>query len=160
MPVDYFLKIDGIDGESQQKSHEGEIEIDSFSWSESNEGSSAVGGGRGAGKVSMADFSFSMTVNKASPKLFLYCATGKNIPEISLTCREQGGEQEEYLKMKFTDSIVSSFQTGGSEGIVKPLDQVSINFTKIEYSYAAQKEDGTLEAYETHFFDLKKSEYE
>ncbi len=30
--VDYFLKIDGIQGESQDKTHKNEIEIESFSW--------------------------------------------------------------------------------------------------------------------------------
>jgi type VI protein secretion system component Hcp len=30
--VDYFLKIDGIKGESQDSKHGGEIEIQSFSW--------------------------------------------------------------------------------------------------------------------------------
>ena len=35
------------------------------------------GGGGGAGKVAMQDFSFTMSVNKASPKLLLACATGQ-----------------------------------------------------------------------------------
>ena len=30
--VDYFLKIDGIEGESQDAKHKGEIEVESFGW--------------------------------------------------------------------------------------------------------------------------------
>ena len=32
MAVDYFLKIDGIDGESQDDKHKDWIEVLSFSW--------------------------------------------------------------------------------------------------------------------------------
>lgn len=35
--VDFFLKIDGIKGESTDKAHKGEIEIESFSWGETND---------------------------------------------------------------------------------------------------------------------------
>ena len=32
MAVDAFLKLDGIDGESQDKEHKGEIDILAWSW--------------------------------------------------------------------------------------------------------------------------------
>ena len=88
--VDYFLKIDGIPGESTDSKHKNEIDIESWSWGEANSGSHAYGGGGGAGKVSVQDFNFTMHVNKASPKLFLACATGQHIKEALLTCRKAG----------------------------------------------------------------------
>jgi type VI secretion system secreted protein Hcp len=144
--VDYFLKIDGIEGESTDKKHGKEIDILSWSWGESNSGSSAYGGGGGAGKVSMQDFSFAMHVNKASPKLILACASGQHIKSGLLTCRKAGKDQQEYLKIKFTDLLISSFQTGGSQGDVVPVDSITFNFAKIEYEYCPQKPDGTLDA--------------
>ena len=36
MAFDAFLKIEGIEGESTDKAHPGEIEISSFSWGVSN----------------------------------------------------------------------------------------------------------------------------
>ena len=69
--VDYFLKLDGIDGETKQKGHEKEIELESWSFGETNAGTFSAGGGGGAGKVSMQDFHFVMSNNKASPKLML-----------------------------------------------------------------------------------------
>ena len=142
--VDYFLKIDGIDGESQDDKHKGEIDLASFSWGESNTGTHAAGGGGGAGKVSMQDFHFVMHVNKASPKLLLACANGEHIKKAILTCRKAGKDQQEYLKMTFSDVLVSSFQTGGSAGDIVPTDQISLNFAKVEYEYKEQKPDGTL----------------
>lgn len=142
--VDYFLKIEGIDGESEDSKHKGEIDIESWSWGESNAGAHGAGGGGGAGKVAMQDFNFTMKVNKASPKLLLACANGEHIKGALLTCRKAGKEQQEYLKIKFSELHVTTFQTGGSSGDIIPVDQISLNFAKIEYEYYPQKEDGTL----------------
>ena len=156
--VDYFLKIDGIEGESQDAKHGKEIELESFSWGETQQGSYSAGGGGGAGKVSMQDFHFVMHVNKASPKLFLACATGEHIKKAVLTCRKAGKEQQEYMKWTFSDLLVSSYQTGGSTGgSALPLDQVSLNFAKVEVEYKPQKADGSLEAAVKAGYDLKKS---
>ncbi len=153
--VDYFLKVDGIDGESGDDKHKGEISVESWSWGESNAGSSADGGGGGAGKVSMQDFHFVMKVNKASAKLMLACANGAHIKDAKLTCRKAGKEQQEYLVITFTDILVSSYQTGGSSGDVIPTDQISLNFSKIQYEYKPQKADGTLDAAIKTGYDLK-----
>jgi type VI secretion system secreted protein Hcp len=155
--VDYFLKIKDIEGESSDSKHKNEIDIESWSWGETNSGSHAYGGGGGAGKVSMQDFSFTMRVNKSSPKLLLACANGMHIKEALLTCRKAGKEQQEYLKIKFTDLLVSSYQTGGSAGDVVPVDQLSLNFSKIEYEYYPQKEDGTLGSKVPVHWNLKEN---
>ena len=153
---DAFLKIDGIEGESLQKGHEKEIEISSFSWSEQNTGSFAGNLGGGSGKVSMQDFHYTVPINKSSPKLFLACATGEHIKSATLTVRKAGKTQQEFLKWKFTDLLISSYNTGGSGGSdVIPIDQVSFNFTKIEVSYAPQKQDGSLDAAIPAGYDLK-----
>jgi len=154
--VDYFLKIEGIPGESTDSKHKDEIDIESWSWGETNSGSHAYGGGGGVGKVTMNDFQFTTKVNKASPKLFLNCATGAHIPSALLTCRKAGKTQQEYLKIKLTDLIVSNYQTGGTAASnVVPSDQFSLNFTKIEITYAPQKPDGSLGTAIVNSYDLK-----
>ena len=112
--VDYFLKIDGIEGESQDDKHKNEIDVDSWSWGETNSGDAAARGGMGAGKVTLQDFHFVMKVNKATPKLMEACATGEHVKKAVLTCRKAGKQQQEYLKVTLNDLIVSSYQTGGS----------------------------------------------
>jgi type VI secretion system secreted protein Hcp len=154
--ADFYLKIDGIDGESEDSKHPKEIEVQSWSWGESNAGSFASGGGGGAGKVNMQDFHFTVNVSKASPKLLLACAQGEHIKKAKLTCRKAGKDQQEYLIIDFTDLLISSFQTGGSNGSnVLPMDQVSFNYAKIEYEYKPQKKDGTLDAGVKVGYDLK-----
>ena len=154
--VDYFLKVNGIDGESADHKHGKEIDIESWSWGETQSGSHATGGGGGAGKVSMQDFHFVMKANKASPKLMLACATGEHIKDATLTCRKAGKDQQEFLKIKMTDLLVSSFQTGGSgHSEIIPTDQISLNFSKIEFEYKEQKPDGSLGGTEKAGWDVK-----
>ena len=155
--VDYFLKIDGIEGEAEDAKHGKEIELQSWSWGETQVGSHSHGTGGGAGKVSMQDFHFTMTCCKASPKLMLACACGEHIKSAILTCRKAGKEQQEFLKYTFTDLLISSYQTGGSSGNLVPTDQISFNFTKIETAYKVQKADGTLGDEFKSGYDLKKN---
>lgn len=142
--VDFYLKLDGIDGESADHKHKGSIDIESFSWGVTQMGAHGAGGG-GAGKASFNDFHFTMKVNKATPKLMLACATGEHIKKAVLIARKAGKDQQEYMKVTMSDILVSSYQTGGSEGSnTLPSDQISINFAKIEVEYKEQKADGTL----------------
>jgi type VI secretion system secreted protein Hcp len=158
MAVDYFLKIKGIEGESFDHKHKNEIDVLSFSWGETQTGTHSGGGGGGAGKVSMQDFHFVMKHNKASPKLMLACANGEHITEALLTCRKAGKEQQEYLKVTFSDILVSNYQTSGSgAGDVLPMEQISLNFTKVEIEYKEQKPDGSLGGAIKAHYDLKSS---
>lgn len=157
--VDYFLKIDGIEGESEDSKHKNEIQVESWSFGESQGGTMAFGGGGGAGKVQMQDFHFVMKVNKSSPKLFLHCANGKHIPKAVLTCRKAGEKQQEFLKWTFSDLLVSAYQTSGSGmSDVVPTDQISLNFAKVEVEYKAQDKAGNLGGPIKAWYDLKKSE--
>ena len=154
--VDYFLKLDGIQGESPDKTHKNEIEIESFSWGATQTGTARAGGGMGAGKVQMQDFHLSMKANKASPKLMLACAQGEHLKSAILSCRKAGKEQLDYLKVTFSDILVSSYQTGGSEGAdVLPMDRISLNFSKVEIEYKEQKADGSLGGAIKAHYDLK-----
>ncbi|HEX5432225.1 MAG TPA: type VI secretion system tube protein Hcp, partial [Bryobacteraceae bacterium] len=75
-----------------------------------------------------------------------------------LTCRKAGKEQQEYLKWTFSDLLVASYQTGGSgSSDVVPLDQIALNFSKVEVEYKEQKADGTLGGPIKGGYDLKKS---
>lgn len=137
--VDYFLKLDGITGESQDKAHKGEINIDSFSWGASQSGSVAVGGGGGTGKVQFQDFHFTMATSKASPNLFLKCATGQHLKDAVLTCRKAGGDGQgqEFLKFTLSDVLISSYSVNGDSSIIAPTDSLSLNFAKVEMSMPA-----------------------
>jgi type VI secretion system secreted protein Hcp len=157
--VDYFLKIDGIEGESQDATHKGEIQLSSWSWGATNTGTMQAGGGGGGGKASMQDFSFSMPVNKATPKLMQKLASGEHIKKATLTCRKAGKTPQEYLKITFEDIIVSSYSTGGSQGEDGiPDEHISLNFAKINFEYREQKADGSLGGAVVASHDMKRNQ--
>jgi type VI secretion system secreted protein Hcp len=155
---DYLLKLEGIKGESTDAKHKDEIEIESFSWGATNPGTFSSAGGGGAGKVNFQDLHFTARVSVASPNLMVACATGQHIKSAILTVRKQGKEQQEFYIVKLSDTLVSSYQSGGSEGSnALPVDQFSINFAKVEFEYKSQKADGTLGAPVKGGYDLKQN---
>jgi len=158
--VDYFLKIDGISGESTDDKHRGEIEVASFSWGVTQTSTRATGGA-GAGKATFQDFHFTKLSDKASPTLFQKCATGAHIKHAVLTARKAGENQQEFLKITLSDLLVSSYQSGGtatptfieistpsdvaflsqnlvigdglSSGFGDPMDQAALRYAKLDF---------------------------
>lgn len=134
---DYYLKLDGIPGESKDKNHKDEIELESWNWGV-NAGVDAATKQR-TGRSTLNDLNFTMRVNKASPELFLKCANGAKIKTADLTCLKAGddGKQATYFKISLTDVYVTTYNTGGSssEHSTTLTESYSLAFTKIELAY-------------------------
>jgi type VI secretion system secreted protein Hcp len=141
MAVDYFLKLDGIPGESTDAKHKGEIDVLAFSWGVSQAKGTGSGGGGGAGKAIFEDLLVVARTSKASPKLWLACASGQHIKSAVLTCRKPGKTPFEFLTITLTDVLVSSYEIDGSDEEL-PLDQVALAFAKVETAYTPQDPTG------------------
>ena len=146
--VEFFLKLDKIDGESMDSKHKGEINVESFSWGVNHANvNGGFGSGAGAGRASFEDFSFVSRSSKASPQLMLACATGRHIATGVLTGRLTGNAAEFYT-VKLTDILVSSFkdvsdsQTGNHDGF--PMSHVSLSFGKILFIEQSILGDGSV----------------
>jgi type VI secretion system secreted protein Hcp len=152
----WFLKIDGIVGESTDVNHKDEIDVLSWSWGVTQTGGGAVGAGAGAGKASFSDFQFVSRITKASPKLFLSCATGTHHKTAALSGVRTAakGAASEFLKYKLTDVVITSDQYSGSEGDV-PVEQFSLNYSKIEVTYTPQNPTGAAGTPVKAAFDVK-----
>ncbi|WP_435020236.1 Hcp family type VI secretion system effector [Tundrisphaera sp. TA3] len=156
MAVDMFLKIDGIEGESANAKHKGEIDIESYSMAAHQTGTFATGGGGGAGKASFSDITVVKKVDKSSPKLFEACATGKHIKSVVISVNKAGGQQEEYIKYTLSDVLISGFQGSGSESSDSvPTESISFNFAKIEMEYKEQKSAGSTGGAVKAGYDIK-----
>jgi type VI secretion system secreted protein Hcp len=155
MAVDMFLKIDGIKGESHDSSHKDEIDILAWSWGASQSGSAHLGGGGGAGKVSVQDISFTKYVDKSTPLLLKACCNGQHLSEINVVVRKAGEKPLEYLKLKLSDCLVSSISTGGSGGQDRLTENVSLNFAKFQVTYTAQDAKGAAAGEVPFAFDIK-----
>jgi type VI secretion system secreted protein Hcp len=106
--VDYFLKLDGIDGEST--SH-GLIEIDSLTW--------------GANRTSVKIIRFCTPT--VSPAIQRLAAEGKRVQGVLYEKRSDGTEFRYELK----DVVVSSYQTYSAKS--RPTETFSLNFPKPKF---------------------------
>lgn len=142
-----YIKFDGIDGESRAVGHEKWIEVDSFSWGLSRGGSFALGGGAGGGasvgKPRFSDFHIAKTLDKATPKLMLACASGEHIRNATMELTLETGERSRtFYKIEFQDVIITSFSQSGSSGDL-PMESISFSYRKITMEYTEQRPDGT-----------------
>jgi type VI secretion system secreted protein Hcp len=156
MAMDFFLHIDGVPGESKDAKHQDWLDVFAWSWGESHSAIASPAGG-GAGKANFQDVTVTTPISKASPALFLACAAGKHFKQAKLTGRHRGGAPDDFLTWTFSDVLVTSFQTGASEGQDTIVENVSLNFSKVAVSYKGQKADGSLDAPVTAGWDIKKN---
>jgi type VI secretion system secreted protein Hcp len=141
--MDYFLKIDGIRGESQDDKHKGEIEVISFSWNVAREQE----------RARVADFKIVKTVDTASPLLVQSAIQCTRLRTALFVGRTAGGKPLEYLKLTLNGVLVTSVSpTSGSAG-ERPLETVSLGFESGTLQVAAQKPDGSLDAFVTTTID-------
>lgn len=145
MAVDMFLKLDDVKGESVDSKHKEEIDVLAWSWGMSQSGTTHVGGGGGAGKVSVQDISITKYVDKATPNLVKSCCDGKHYKEAILVVRKAGEKPLEYLKITMKEVLIANVSTGGSGGEDRLTENVTLNFAEFKLEYAPQKKDGTGE---------------
>ncbi len=160
MPIDVFLHLDGLEGESRDDKHKGEIDVLGWSWGMSNAGSAAFhpGGGGGAGKVSFQDLNLTKFADKASTGLMRHCATGDLIPTGKLTVRRAGEKPVEYIKVTMSDILITSVSVDGSDlGGDRLTETITLNYRLFEYVYTPQSEDGSEGPPETFAWDLAKN---
>jgi len=124
MAIDFFLKIDSIRGESADAKHKGEIDLISFSWGASPPTE------RPPARAAIRDFSIVKAVDSASPLLLQAACQGTSQGRALFVARKAGDAQVEYIKITFTDVIVSSVSwTGSAEG---PMEAVTLGYRTAE----------------------------
>lgn len=152
----YYLKIDGLNGDSAVRGHERAIELASFSWAVTNSYKGGGGGGGGAGKASFSDLAWSQSIDSSVVGLFTRVASGQHIASATLDVTTDGGEQKTFFKMLFEDVQLTSLNIIGN-GFSNPLPtaQASLAATKITMTYWKQRPDGGLDMPITGSWNLK-----
>lgn len=156
--ADYFLKLDGIEGESVDQAHKNEIELDSFSWSGHLAASNTAGAGLGKGKVVPQSLDCVSKLAKDTPKLVTALCSGTHIASAILTARKSGGDgkQVDYATWKLTEVAISKFDIGAGEGSI-PVVTFGLSFAKFEWSYKAQDAKGNVSVAATGGWDFKSN---
>jgi type VI secretion system secreted protein Hcp len=155
MSQDIFIKINGIDGESQDAAHKNEIEVRNWDWEITQQSTMHLGSGGGAGKASVEDLTFEHLVDRASPNLMKYCLTGKHIHHAVLTVRKAGGNPLEYFKITMSDVIITKVHTWGSNTENGIREVVRLSFSRVKEEYVVQNAQGGSGGAVTAGYDIK-----
>jgi type VI secretion system secreted protein Hcp len=155
MSIRYFLKMSGVEGESEIENHKHEIELSSWMWGASNL-TTIEKGGMSAGRVSFTNLTFTKLVDKSSPKLLNLCATGKHADEATLACVKStgAGTAEDFLTIKLETVFVSNYSTGGGVGGDVEQESITLNYGKINIDYKSQDKSGRLISAGSTGYDL------
>lgn len=93
----------------------------------------------GAGKTTFHDFSFTKTLDNASPRLLRLAASGKHIPKVTVEYAKPSAAGK-YLQVTLSDVLISSDQSQASAGDKPtPQETISLNYGAIEWTYTQQK---------------------
>lgn len=155
MAVDYYLKLDGIQGESKDEKHKNEIQILSWSWGASQVSSVSGTGGSGAGKADLSDFTIMTNFDKATPKFFKSITQGAHIKTGTMFATKSGANGKPYLKVDFKELFVSNLQISASSEI--PTVSVSFTYNDIKIDYSTQDEKGVLTSTGAIAYNLKEN---
>ncbi|MFJ3484673.1 Hcp family type VI secretion system effector [Pseudomonas sp. NPDC090202] len=138
MAFDGFIKIDGIQGESQDSRNQGWIEINAFNFgvNQRSTATASSNGGAGSGRASFSDFSFSKRLDRSSARLFEACSAGEHIKSLTLRLYRAGGDKLKYYEVALEEVIISDFAQTGESG--EPMEQVQINFGRMRIVYTQQ----------------------
>jgi type VI secretion system secreted protein Hcp len=153
MAVDYYLQLDGIQGEAVATGFENQIQLLSFSWGGHQHSSVAGTGGSGAGKVDLADLSVMKHYDKASSPLFKALVSGTHIKTGVLSATKAGGGGKPYLKISLGELFVTSAQASASSE--NPTESISFSYNTIKIEYSTQNEQGILTATGSVSYNLK-----
>ena len=83
------------------------------------------------------DFVVVKGLDKASPKLNLYCCSAKQVPVVRVELCRASGDRETFMVYELEDVIVSSVRNSGSvlTGEPVPVEEVSFAYGSIKWTY-------------------------
>jgi len=153
-----FLKIEGIDGNSEVEGYEKWIEVESFSWGCSNQSNVGHGAGASASTSQTQALNISLLGAKSSVNLIHFCTIGKHLPEVKLeTTKATGDKEEKNVAIHLKTAYISSVSQSGSPGYVN--DSVSIDFEEYVHEVFEQNDKGVLASAGKHGFNQKTRKY-
>lgn len=128
---DYFLKLEGIEGDATDKFYKGNIELLSFAWG-------AERPAPATGRAQVFDFAFTARTGKASPRVFQALVENKVVKTADVTVVRRTQPNTPFFKLRFTDLLVTSYDVASDSKGGAPLDTGSVAYRKVEYSFYPQ----------------------
>jgi type VI protein secretion system component Hcp len=153
-PLHYYLKVDGVTGDSTVKGFEGWFAVDGYDIGVQNTASiGSAGGGAGVGKPQFSPLTVDIHSLTGLTSLLSDVATGELKSGVELVGVETIKDQNiKAYDLKLSDVLVSSFKNDPSAAGVET--SLTFNFAKIELTEQPVAKNGTLGTPETASWDL------
>ncbi|NWA24994.1 type VI secretion system tube protein Hcp [Pseudomonas gingeri] len=147
-----------IKGDSLLEGYADKIEVMSYSHNVAMQVTNDVSNSeRTSGKPHIGEFTLTKFIDSATPSINEYCCSGKPIAEVKVTvgrnAAESSGQLMPFIIYTLSNVVVSNVSVSGGAG-GKPVETLSLNFTKIKWELTAQKDDGTKEGTAASTWDL------
>lgn len=143
-----FLKLAGVDGESQDKLHPKEIEVLAWSWGMTQGRSST-----GAGVPNIQEITVMKWLDKSSPALLRAVCDGHQFTNAVLTIRKSA-DTADYYRIELTGVQARALQSAGSSGEDRFAESVWLRFQTFKMDYVQVAADGTSGARNGLFWDI------
>lgn len=126
-PAPVFMKLGDIKGEATAPGHREWIDVLTLT----NPFNAASPRGNPSSSLVLTK-----PVDKASPKLFQYCASGTAVPEARLEWTDNTGSDTRFLEIRLHDVLVSSYSNlAQGDGSVVPTESLTLNYEKVTWTY-------------------------
>ena len=152
MAVDFFLKLEGIDGQSNDKGHSNWIEVMEVAHG-AMQNVSMQRGADVSGRGQFIPFKFVHPVDKATPKLQQFCMNGQKIAKAEFaSCRAIAGVQVPVYEIKMENVKVAKAEvkTVTNEATTEIVEEVELVVGKMTWKVTPIKpdktKDGAIEA--------------
>jgi type VI secretion system secreted protein Hcp len=147
-----------IKGECTLEGYTDKIELMSYSHNVSMQVTNDISNSeRTSGKPFIGEFTVTKFVDVSTPTLNEYCCSGKAIATATVIVGRNAGESEgkimPFITYTLSNVILSNVSVSGGSG-GKPVETLSLNFTKIKWELTAQKDDGAKEGTAATTWDI------
>ncbi|GKS57007.1 hypothetical protein YTPLAS18_05340 [Nitrospira sp.] len=121
----------GFTGKATTRGFEGQIVVESLSYSVTQAGQFDESSARNARITSFSPAVIVKDMDQSSPSIYKACAEKKHIPKATITFVD--GQNKEYFKVVLEDCIISNVSAGFHSGETKPTETVSLDYRKAEW---------------------------
>lgn len=153
-----YMKVDGVDGESEVDGYKLWIEVDHVAYSYRSETSESFGSGLAVGALVPSPVGISSREGKHIVRMLNQQAAGKHFPKIEIHFLKQGADSavlKPYKKITLTEAMIQDYQPSGS-GNAGGSEHITFGYSKFDLEYLKQNQSGGLESLGTSSYDVKK----
>ena len=149
-----YMNFDGIEGEATQQDHKKWIDVLSLSWGVGR-GISTVeenNNNREASEPSLSDVTIIKNFDAASPSLFTEATAGNAGKTVKIELTTTGEPSVVTCTYTLSNALISSYSVSTSSE--RPIESISISYTKLEFKFTPYDEAHKAGAPTTISYDL------